>query len=75
MCEVVDITKRTSRKQLAKELSTPFNLGIELQKDIDLLSETLDITEEEALKVAENFYRRYPVLMEYVRSGDTTMWR
>lgn len=43
----------------------------ELARNISNLKHTLDLsTDEEAMKVASDFYRKYPMLVEHVRSPE-----
>lgn len=41
-----------------------------LNRDIKNLSNTCGITEEEAIQMASDFYKRYPMLIEHVRSPE-----
>lgn len=42
----------------------------EVDKDAEKLAEKLDISVEEAIKIAEEFYWSYPMLVEWVRSVE-----
>lgn len=68
MAKVVPFTaKRTNRKPMtdAKALAT-FNIEAEVNKDTQKLMAKLGLTEEEAVKLATDFYRSYPMLMESI---------
>ena len=42
----------------------------EVEKDTNNLAMATGKSHEEAMKIASDFYRRYPMLVEYVRSPD-----
>lgn len=41
-----------------------------LDADIEKLSNATGISKEDAIKMASDFYRRYPMLIEHVRSPE-----
>jgi hypothetical protein len=47
-----------------------YSFQAEVQSDIVKLCESLGIDEEQAIHIATDFYRKYPALMEWVRSPD-----
>lgn len=73
MAKVVKFTAKSTKKgkgQNSSHIPTPFSFEEEVDKDINKLCATLGINKEEAIKMATNFYRTYPMLMEYVSSAN-----
>lgn len=63
--------KKTAGAASAKETvlsNTDFHKEVDV--DINNLCDNLGLERDEAIKMAGDFYRKYPMLMEYVRSQD-----
>ncbi|GFZ87070.1 hypothetical protein GCM10008018_36550 [Paenibacillus marchantiophytorum] len=81
MSNIIQITnKQNGNKKKAQQLFTQygFDFDTELETDIEQLRKSwsksdVEISREEAIQVAADFYRRYPVLMEYVRNSDLVL--
>jgi hypothetical protein len=73
---IVDIKKlqdfkaKTRKKQLSPTSPTGYSFSAEVEKDVSNLSEALNVTKDEAVKIATDFYKRYPMLLEFVRSPE-----
>ena len=63
MSNVVEF--RPSKKELSPD--------DELEANIFKLSSRLSVSREEAIEVAKDFYRKYPMLIEYVRSPENLL--
>jgi hypothetical protein len=48
--------------------NVPMGFMEEVHKDTEKLSEATGITSEQAVQMASDFYRKYPMLVEHVRS-------
>ncbi|MMZ43593.1 hypothetical protein D1872_51530 [compost metagenome] len=73
MANVISISarRRTNNIKKTTEPSTAgFSFTEEVNKDILKLRNNLNVTEEEAVKIATDFYRKYPMLIEYVRDAN-----
>jgi len=80
MTDIVPFKGKVSRKsdKRRKEVFEPFDLEEELEKDIERLRKSwskgdVQLTREETLRAAADFYYRYPVLIEYVRDNYRTL--
>lgn len=72
MSNLVSFPTRKVKKNIKTKINPySFNIEEEVNKDIAKLAEKLGIDKEEAYRVAIDFYRAYPVLMEWVRSPET----
>lgn len=60
-----------SIKKIKRTVATPptkFNFEDALQSDIDNLCLATGLGEREAVQMADDFYQKYPALIEHVRS-------
>lgn len=72
MSKVFDFARSTTptpRRHTAPE-DRFFSFSKEVEGDTKKLADSLSISPEEAVKVAADFYRKYPMLMEHVRSPE-----
>lgn len=67
---VVSIASRGRHKKQATKLESGFSFTDEVEKDLGRLMDKLSCDRDEAMKVATNFYRSYPMLMELVRTPN-----
>jgi hypothetical protein len=67
MGQVVEFAKRLTNKP-QKSSQEGYSFTDEVNKDTKKLADSLDITMDEAILVAADFYKRYPMLIEWVRS-------
>lgn len=73
MSNIVSFESARKHKDVAKvqtKVAPAINFQQEIENDINKLAEKLDMTPSEAIKVAEDFYWAYPMLVEYVRSAE-----
>lgn len=74
MKNVVKFAPRSNKKAPVKQVATGgFSFEAEVDKDIDNMCKALSIPESErerALEIAKDFYRKYPMLMEFVRQPN-----
>lgn len=71
MAKILQFGKRTPTKKPSQGKSTGgFSFTQEVSNDVKKLSGNVGITEDEAIKMASDFYRAYPMLMEFVRSPE-----
>lgn len=68
--KIIKFQSKKDIREERKQAFLPMNLEDELDKDIKLLAENLTITDEEAIQMATRFYKKYPVLMEYVKCPE-----
>ncbi|MMZ65371.1 hypothetical protein D3C76_1154840 [compost metagenome] len=66
---VVSLTARRTPKKIA-DSTTGFSFSAEVEKDLDKLMSKLGLSRDEAMKVATDFYKSYPMLMELVRTPN-----
>lgn len=55
-----------------------FDLDDELEKDIERIRRNwkkgdVELSRDEAIQIAADFYRQYPALIEYVRNSDLVL--
>ena len=67
--KIVNFNKKTKKEVKPKDEITTFSEAVEV--DIDRLCSALGITREEAITTASDFYKKYPMLVEYVRDAKT----
>lgn len=53
----------------------PFNIEEEVEKDTALLAEALGVDSEKATKIATDFCKKYPVLVEYIMNPQYQLRR
>ncbi|POR29282.1 hypothetical protein [Paenibacillus polymyxa] len=64
------------KRQTQQSANADHHYGTEVQKDIQALQESLrksdglGVSSQQALQIAADFYRKYPALIEYVRSNE-----
>lgn len=76
MGDIVNFSQAKSRREVSiKKPSEVLTFSEEVDKDLNNLCEALDITKEQALGVATDFYRTYPMLMEFARSSENLLKR
>jgi len=63
--------KRTAKKK--PDVITMADVQAELERNIDKLANKMGIEREQAIKMAGDFYRTYPMLIEHVRSPEYLM--
>jgi hypothetical protein len=60
--------KRTAKKR--PDVLTMADVEAERERNIDKMCKKLGIDRDQAIKLASDFYRAYPMLMEYVRTPE-----
>jgi len=74
MAEVLNLADRrkdiTRTKKPSVGDSGGFSFSDEVEKDITKLCDQLGVERDEAVHIATDFYRKYPMLMEHVRSPE-----
>lgn len=63
MCKVTEFKTLQTTKE-------PTTFSGFVERDLMKLADKLGITREEALRTAKNFYKQYPMLIEFVRSPE-----
>lgn len=71
----LETARQTTRGSVAEETRTGFSFEAEVEKDIQKLRDALGISREEAIDMAKNFYRKYPMLIEFVRTPNELLRR
>ena len=77
---MADVIKFTPKIRKRKESTTRPSVGTpgfsfteEVNKDIEKLCANLNLSSDKAIELATNFYRTYPMLMEYVMSPENLL--
>lgn len=65
--------QKTKKVKTQKVKSDSFNFSEEVEKDINNLMSALNLTREESFAVAKDFYRKYPMLMEFIREPNNLL--
>lgn len=70
MAKVVPYRGKIEKVRRAVPTPPKFNFEDALQNDIDNLCSATGLGEREAVQMADDFYRKYPALIEHVRSTE-----
>jgi len=79
MAEVFNITdrkkttKKSTKPSAAPAVGGGYSYMTEVENDITKLCDTLGLDRDEAVDMATDFYRKYPMLMEFVRSPENLL--
>lgn len=67
--------KKEPKKTKQDYTGEGFSFENQVEKDISKLCDATGISREEAINMAKNFYRKYPMLIEFVRTPNELLRR
>lgn len=71
MGRIVEFNRgRKDKKNVQQPITQEYSFTAEVEKDIEKLMKAIDGDRDKAIQMASDFYRRYPMLIEYVRSPE-----
>lgn len=73
--KLIDISTSRKTREDKKPSNEGFSFHNEVEKDIRRLQDALGISREDAINMAKDFYRRYPMLIEFIREPNELLRR